>query len=167
MCGRAHSSRSPHAVAQAFGVPPTRVYGAAAYQQHHNFHPGQSGPVIVREDGRAHTYHKRTQQAAPSASASASASAPSAKSPRPAFPPSGAAKAKAQAEAEERARDAREHGAGKGEVAAPPKPGETSVVMMHWGLVPSWFKESKPDFFRAFNARSETVRACVRAERMM
>jgi hypothetical protein len=33
------------------------------------------------------------------------------------------------------------------------------VVVMNWGLVPSWTKRGdKPDFFRAFNARSETVR---------
>jgi putative SOS response-associated peptidase YedK len=33
------------------------------------------------------------------------------------------------------------------------------VVVMHWGLIPSWHKEGeKLDFFRAFNARSETVR---------
>jgi len=33
-----------------------------------------------------------------------------------------------------------------------------AVVVMHWGLIPSWHKEGeKLDFFRAFNARSETV----------
>lgn len=41
----------------------------------------------------------------------------------------------------------------------PPKAGERSLVCMKWGLVPSWHKKGeKPDYFRAFNARSETVR---------
>ena len=36
--------------------------------------------------------------------------------------------------------------------------GDTELQTMTWGLVPSWTKkEDKLDFFRMFNARSETV----------
>lgn len=154
MCGRARSTTSPHALAQAFGIAPSRVYGAGQYQPRHNFHPGQPGPVLVREDGRPHSYHTHTS----SSSSSSTATASSFTSPRPAFPPSAAAQAQAAADARDKAIH-RHEGEEEKEGVPPPKAGETAVVVMKWGLVPSWSKESKPDHFRAFNARSEGVAA--------
>jgi putative SOS response-associated peptidase YedK len=108
----------------------------------------QASPVLVREDGHTHAYHHQQQHTA----------AATASSTRPAFPPSAAAKARAQADAQEEAASLKE-GEGQGlALAPPPKAGEVSLVVMKWGLVPAWHKKGeKPDFFRAFNARSETV----------
>lgn len=154
MCGRARSTTSPHALAQAFCIAPSRVYGAGQHQPRYNFHPGQSGPVLVREDGRPHSYHTHTS----SSSGSSTATASSSTSPRPAFPPSAAAKAQAAADARDKATH-RHEGEEEEEGMPLPKAGETAVVVMKWGLVPSWSKDTKPDHFRAFNARSEGVAA--------
>ncbi len=135
-------------------APRQRTYAHASlsksYQLTARNRRQQATPVLVREDGRSHAYHRQQQPhtAAPSSSAAS----------RPAFPPSATARAQAHADALEREKEAHEAAASVAP-SPPPKAGERSLVCMKWGLVPSWHKKGeKPDYFRAFNARSETVR---------
>lgn len=99
----------------------------------------------MREEGRRRAYHSFS-------------AAPATVEPHSGFPPSAGADVKTHGDALEKNE---QQGIGQAEFTSPPPPqaGVTSVVVMKWGLVPSWHKkEEKPDFFRAFNARSETVK---------
>lgn len=128
MCGRARCSCPASAVAAAYGVPPARVYGGDQFQPRHNLHPGHKSPVIVRERSyKRYQPHHQAKQL-------------------------GRGKEGKGGEGKEPAEGGKEGKEGEEDEDA------KAVVVMHWGLIPSWHKEGeKLEFFRAFNARSETV----------
>ncbi len=129
MCGRACCSCPTYAIAATYGVSPDCMYGGDRFQPRYNLHPGHKSPVIVREANyKKHRPHQAKHEEGK--------------------------EGKGGGEGGEPAKGCKKRKDEGGEEVENAK----AVVVMHWGLIPSWHKEGeKLDFFRAFNARSETV----------
>lgn len=105
--------------ARAFGAAPQRIYNADQWQPHHNFHPSQPSPVLVREEGRRRAYHSFS-------------AAPATDEPHPAFPPSARADVKTHGDALEKNEQQRIGQDEEFTSPPPPQAGVTSVVVMKW-----------------------------------
>lgn len=105
------------------------MYGGDRFQPRHNLHPGHQSPVIVRDASyKKYQPHQARHEGDQEGE--------------------GGGEGRESAKANRKNKD--EEGQDEGDARA--------LVVMHWGLIPSWHKEGeKLDFFRAFNARSETI----------
>ncbi|KAA0160600.1 hypothetical protein FNF28_05398 [Cafeteria roenbergensis] len=134
MCGRTRCTLEPDAVARRARVPKRRVLRRSRYKARHNCHPGCNVPVVF----------SATHAELPSR-----ASAVLAEEIRTAAGVPGRGPA---SESED---------AAAGGAAEPAEAGAASdrvVMPMQWGLVPSFTDAAaRPDFWKAFNARSESV----------